>query len=104
MQKTAPVPFPVLRKLQISMCNTLQPFDLDTQLMFMPDIRYLQRNVKVGNDQEKAQSERNSHSKNRGGKTTLAISYLYLENLSVRRIVYTFPQVKNRQEEPYKCS
>ena len=83
MQKTAPVPFPVLRKLQISMCNTLQPFDLDTQLMFMPDIGYLQRNVKVGNDQEKAQSERNSHSKNRGGKTTLAIRYLYLENLSL---------------------
>ena len=24
--------------------------------------------VKVGNDQEKAQSERDSHSKNRGGK------------------------------------
>ena len=28
----------------------------------------LERNVQVGSDQEKAQSERNSHSKNRGGK------------------------------------
>ena len=26
------------------------------------------KNVQVGNDQEKAQSERNSHSKNQGGK------------------------------------
>ena len=26
------------------------------------------KKVQVGNDQEKAQSERNSHSKNRGGK------------------------------------
>ena len=28
-----------------------------------------EKKVKLGNDQEKAQSERNSHSKNRGGKT-----------------------------------
>ena len=35
--------------------------------------------VQVSNDQEKAQSERNSHSKYRGGKTKLAIRYLYLE-------------------------
>ena len=38
-----------------------------------------QKKGKVDNDQEKAQSERNSHSKNRGGKTKLAIKYLYLE-------------------------
>ena len=34
--------------------------------------------VKVGNDQEMTQSERNSHSKNEGGKKTeLTIKYLY---------------------------
>ena len=38
--------------------------------------------VQVGNDQEKVQSERNSHSKNRGGKNKLTIRYLYLENIS----------------------
>ena len=38
--------------------------------------------VQVGNEQEKAQSERNSHSKIRGGKTILTIRHLYLENIS----------------------
>ena len=36
--------------------------------------------VQVGKDQEKAQSERDSHSKNRGGeKTKLTIRHLYHE-------------------------
>ena len=36
--------------------------------------------VQVGKDQEKAQSEKDSHSKNRGGeKTKLTIRYLYHE-------------------------
>ena len=30
----------------------------------------IQKKVKVGKDQEKAQSEKDSHSKNRGGKKT----------------------------------
>ena len=40
--------------------------------------------VQVGNNQEKSQSERISHSKNRDGKNTLTIRYLYmyLENMS----------------------
>ena len=39
--------------------------------------------VKVGNDQEKAKSERDSQSNTRGGKKTkLAIRYLYYENIS----------------------
>ena len=39
--------------------------------------------VQVGNDQEKAQTEKDSHSKNRGGKKTkLTIRYLYHENIS----------------------
>ena len=38
------------------------------------------RKVQVGKDQEKAQSEKDSHSKNRGGKKTkLTIRYLYHE-------------------------
>ena len=39
-----------------------------------------QKKVQVGKDQEKAQSEKDSHSKNRGGeKTKLTIRYLYHE-------------------------
>ena len=41
----------------------LQPKDIQT--------------VQVGNDQEKAQSERNYHSKNRGVIALLTIKYLY---------------------------
>ena len=40
------------------------------------------RKVQVGNDQEKAQSEKDSHSKNRGGKNKLTIRYLYHGNIS----------------------
>ena len=40
----------------------------------------MQRKVQVGKDQEKAQSKKDSHSKNRGGKKTkLTIRYLYHE-------------------------
>ena len=39
--------------------------------------------VQVGKDQEKTQSEKDSHSKNRGGeKTKLTIRYSYHENIS----------------------
>ena len=38
------------------------------------------KKVQVGKDQEKAQSEKDSHSKNRGGeKNKLTITYLYHE-------------------------
>ena len=38
------------------------------------------KKLQVGNDQEKAQSEKDSHSKNRvGKKTKLTIKYLYHE-------------------------
>ena len=41
------------------------------------------KKIQVGNDKEKAQSERNSHYKNRGGKKTkLTIRYLYYETIS----------------------
>ena len=41
------------------------------------------KKVQVGKDQEKAQSEKDSHSKNRvGKKNKLTIRYLYLENIS----------------------
>ena len=40
----------------------------------IPDIS---RKVQVGNDQEKAKSERNSHSIKRGRKTKLPLRYLY---------------------------
>ena len=41
------------------------------------------KKVQVGKDQEKAQSEKDSHSKNQGGKKTkLTIRHLYHENTS----------------------
>ena len=47
------------------------------------DLDYLYKKVQVGKDQEKAQSEKDSHSKNRGGKKTKpTIRYLYHENIS----------------------
>ena len=39
------------------------------------------KKVQEGNDQEKAQSERNSHSKNRGGINYIGNLVLYLENI-----------------------
>ena len=47
--------------------------------------------VQAGKDQEKAQSEKDSHSKNRGGKKTkLTIRYLYHETI-VSRMGSYFP-------------
>ena len=41
---------------------------------------FVEKKVQVGKDQEKAQSERDSHSKNRGGENNkLAIRHLYHE-------------------------
>ena len=41
-----------------------------------------QKKVQIGNDQEMAQSERNSHSINRGvEKTKMTLKYLYHENM-----------------------
>ena len=48
----------------------------------------LSRKVQVGNDQEKAQSERNSHQKTEVGKTKLTIkNFNYLENISLTELV-----------------
>ena len=53
--------------------------------------RRLQKKVQVGKDQEKAQSEKDSHSKNRGGKKTkLTVRYLYHETYRDRMSSY-FP-------------
>ena len=49
-------------KLKKSISNALGPF-----LGFMQYLEHLKK-VQVGKDQEKAQSEKDSHSKNRGGK------------------------------------
>ena len=41
------------------------------------------KKVQIGNDQEMVQSERNSHSSNRGiGKNKLTLKYLFHENMS----------------------
>ena len=45
--------------------------------------RQKQKKIRKGNDQEMGQSERNSHSINRGvGKTKMTLRYLYHENMS----------------------
>ena len=41
------------------------------------------KEVQEGKDQENAQSEEDSHSKNRSGKNKLTIRYLYHENISL---------------------
>ena len=47
---------------------------------YLSSYMYLKKKVQVGKDQEKAHSEKDSHSKNRGGeKTKLTIRYLYHE-------------------------
>ena len=48
-------------------------------------MQFEKRKIKVGNEQEMAQSESDSHSKNRGGKTKLTISYLYFK-LTYRKL------------------
>ena len=62
--------------------------DCNDELSFKPlineaiiDVSYNPiKKIQVGKDQEKAQSERDSHSKNRGGKKTkLTIRHLYHE-------------------------
>ena len=54
-------------------------------------MRMQRKKVQVGKDQEKAQSEKDSHSKNRGGKKTkLTIRYLYHETI-VSRMGSYFP-------------
>ena len=53
-------------------------------------ILYTCTEAKVSNDQEMVQSERNSNSKNRGGKNKLTIRYVYKENI-VSRVSSNFP-------------
>ena len=54
-------------------------YDLPIQCLILHYVSVIKK-VQVGKDQEKAQSEKDSHSKNRGGKKTkLTIRYLYHE-------------------------
>ena len=51
--------------------------------IFECKIKQIRKKVQVAKDQEKAQSEKDSHSKNRDGeKTKLTLRYLYHENIS----------------------
>ena len=45
-------------------------------------VKQIYQKVQVGKDQEKVQSEKDSHSKHRGGKNKLTIRYLYHEKIS----------------------
>ena len=47
--------------------------------------------VSVGNDQDMAQSKRNSHSKNRGMKKKMTIRYLYFESIDRKPSQQLFP-------------
>ena len=59
--------------------NALYTFNLINDHMNVCFMNFHEK-VQVGKDQEKAQSEKDSHSKNRGGKKTkLTIRYLYHE-------------------------
>ena len=54
--------FPALVKIQ----DITKPFFIQSEMLNICKPKY--KKVQVGKDQEKAQSERDSHSKNRGGK------------------------------------
>ena len=57
------------------------PYYLSLNVLKLPKDQ--EKKVQVGKDQEKAQSEKDSHSKNRGGKKTkVTIRYLYHKNIS----------------------
>ena len=51
------------------------------------------KKVQVGKDQEKAQSEKDSHSKNRGGKKTNQQSGTYTMKHIVSRMSSYFPNI-----------
>ena len=56
-----------IHKLDVEQTNLIFPFKI------LSAILVYDQKVNEGNDQEMAQSETNSHSKNRGGKTKLTI-------------------------------
>ena len=71
-----PVAYDDLSWKNMRKCYSLKPQDPDLEYLVSSNVMW--KKVKVGNDQEMAQSERNSHFKNRGGeKTKLTIRYLY---------------------------
>ena len=62
----------------MSKSNTCMIFTCITKKAILTRKLVLLEKVQVGKDQEKAQSERDSHSKNRGGKKTkLTVRHLY---------------------------
>ena len=64
---------------------------------------WIQKKVQVGKDQEMAQSEKDSHSKNRGGKKTNQQSGTYTMKHIVSRMSSYFPnrwQVFNSKPDP----
>ena len=62
------------------------------KILISKTLNYIHKKVKVGNDQEISQSERNSYTKNRG-KNKLTIMYieLILRKLIVSRVSSYFP-------------
>ena len=61
----------------------LEKIILVLHIRYINSYRQKQKKIRKGNDQEMGQSERNSHSINRGvGKTKMTLRYLYHENMS----------------------
>ena len=60
-------------------------------MTFQISVKYTCIKVKVGKDQEKAQSEKDSHSKNRGGKKPNQQSGTYTMKHIVSRMSSYFP-------------
>ena len=62
----------------------------DKETRILSELYNLFKKVQEGNDQEMAQSERNSHSTNRGvGKTKMTLSYLYQKHIVSRVSSYS---------------
>ena len=64
-----------IHKLDVEQTNLIFLFKI------LSAILVYDQKVNVGNDQEMAQSETNSHSKNRGGKTKLTIREQHIVSL-----------------------
>ena len=74
----------VIFLLKPAMSVILNSKNLITYHNILHRTQYFKKKVQVGKDQEKAQSEKESHSKNpKWVKTKLTIRYLYHENISL---------------------
>ena len=80
----------------VSILNNSPKADCEKARYSMSDAGICLKKVQVGKDKEKAQSEKDSHSKNRGGKKPNEQSGTYTMKHIVSRMSSYFPNRKYR--------